>query len=99
TRSDRDWSSDVCSSDLRNCEPAMERHTSPPWWDVATCYPDGPREGKADRAKRHNADFLLQPFIQALQHPHQVGFAFQHGQHGIRSEERRVGKEWRERRR
>src|SRR6266576_506812 len=55
-------------------------------WDVATCYPDGPREGKADRAKRHNADFLLQPFIQPLQHPPQVGFAFQHGQHGIVAE-------------
>src|SRR5699024_2100521 len=43
TRSKRDWSSDVCSSDLRSCSGGCRWHSSSLLW----CWPSGGAEGLA----------------------------------------------------
>src|SRR5207249_6101535 len=90
TRSKRDWSSDVCSSDLAMCvalDPASG-HASvvgaghPPLLVVR----DGATESVASVA----------PPLGLVQHPEftETTIDFESGD-AFRSEERRVGKEWR----
>src|SRR5206468_5142123 len=68
TRSDRDWSSDVCSSDLVGGGPDRIRASD----EGRQLRVDGPQVGRAEGGERPS------------------------GGHA-RSEERRVGKEWRSR--
>src|SRR5699024_11266368 len=72
TRSKRDWSSDVCSSDLRDRLPSDDLQGR------------GRREGRDGRSRHHR------PGGRALR-------ADQNAAADDRSEERRVGKEWRSR--
>src|SRR5206468_10013063 len=79
TRSDRDWSSDVCSSDLfashrpddARCDQV--RHLEQPWQNVR-------------RARRERDEVALETVDAKADH---------RGRIGKRSEERRVGKECR----
>src|SRR5206468_10019319 len=94
TRSDRDWSSDVCSSDLAfrraigTAVPAAHLPSHAPGYAVriaAALFAQGRRETRR-HARRLNTlvdwRFFQGILLQAI----------------LRSEERRVGKEWRSRR-
>src|SRR2546428_6139738 len=81
TRSDRDWSSDVCSSDLGR-RGTSRRHAL-----GGETFLGGRTHG------RDKGPILAHP----LQEPYDVGRLQDLGQGGQRSEERRVGKECRSR--
>src|SRR5207249_7734226 len=91
TRSKRDWSSDVCSSDLAGCDvvvrAALDNHR------LAPC----PLEVQA-AASRFEADGRLTHWS-STQTPHMVkgalvaAYGLDADQVRVRSEERRVGKE------
>src|SRR5206468_7966135 len=97
TRSDRDWSSDVCSSDLfqyfreifglQDCAPCSSssrmRYLLLDAWEMASV---GRREV--------GPHFVRRNFLRGYQRPY--AFAFDHARN-VRSEERRVGKEWKSR--
>src|SRR5690606_39276544 len=85
TRFSRDWSSDVCSSDLFKIEGGFLRKRVRSF--ITEC------DGHTPGDKRHFPEALFQPFIIKI-------IPFQHGEvrfEGDRSEERRVGKECRSR--
>src|SRR5207249_5592806 len=91
TRSKRDWSSDVCSSDLIYANPggdtiAWERPAS-----IELIYPDGTKGFQVDAGIR-----IRGGFSRSTDNPkHAFRFFFRQE---YRSEERRVGKECRSRR-
>src|SRR5439155_15739169 len=78
TRWPRDWSSDVCSSDLRNLSPRRsgQNHRGLRFRGEL----DESRYGRAHRCRR---------LLETLPYPAPCGSDFERG----RSEERRVGKE------
>src|SRR5206468_9099401 len=86
TRSDRDWSSDVCSSDLvKALTTAGARVARGHGWRRV----EGLHVQRADRqAGRADASPFRRP-------PGRDAHRSDAGGHGGRSEERRVGKEWR----
>src|SRR5690606_40653587 len=94
TRFSRDWSSDVCSSDLLSLRPVIEQEALA--YAVASISP-----AEIDRINIHNASYrAMHLALNALK----VGpeFILVDGNRFIpypRSEERRVGKECRSRRR
>src|SRR2546421_1710248 len=81
TRSDRDWSSDVCSSDLQRLERRVR--------GVALRFRPGNGARVDERAHQHAVqDAVLRAVDHSAHHP---------GDFVYRSEERRVGKECRSR--
>src|SRR5690606_40339135 len=90
TRFSRDWSSDVCSSDLGTVEAGIVRFDS---IDALRAAPEGSLAGKIAFIDQH---------MERTRDGSGYGKAGAVRRHGpseaIRSEERRVGKEWRTRR-
>src|SRR5207248_11605575 len=81
TRSYGDWSSDVCSSDLRSCARRWRSR-----WASQKSLPVRSRHGDPDR--RHLARVIRRRAARSSR---------KRSHHNRRSEERRVGKEWRTR--
>src|SRR5690606_40366859 len=90
TRFSRDWSSDVCSSDLP--ERQVERLRE--FWETI-CRPNLPFMALPDFLEQSIFD-MNDATREWLGHLN-AARAMIDGQHGFRSEERRVGKEWRQR--
>src|SRR5206468_9065276 len=94
TRSDRDWSSDVCSSDLEAAGAEVLRVVGP----VAVgADPDLEQrrfvlEHRAAAGRRERAD--PRPGPDQREAVREVDLALVAGADRVRSEERRVGKEW-----
>src|SRR5206468_9187077 len=90
TRSDRDWSSDVCSSDLSQfagmpARNVLGEHGTPPWRNAAT----------ASFLPSDNHDLSLTALTTAGQQKwvQEMGRVNNYTSFALRSEERRVGKE------
>src|SRR5206468_5482360 len=87
TISDRDWSSDVCSSDLAEADKAAEKalaikpESAPDHLEIARRLEDIPRLSKWAEAEYRQVLTIVMP-------------GSQHDFTARRSEERRVGKEW-----
>src|SRR5207302_2873770 len=91
TRFSRDWSSDVCSSDLEGNRAVEERVLS----DLERLYPGQIRGNAVTRRFLHTREGIIacRPGSWQCRPPQYIGLR------GLvlagRSEERRVGKEWR----
>src|SRR5206468_7142601 len=84
TRSDRDWSSDVCSSDLLD----LVVRKGPTSLSVSFCHPYFCREPRSDQPLCALRDLCVRQ-VPSIRTPRNVALP----QAGNRSEERRVGKE------
>src|SRR5690606_40134188 len=97
-RFSRDWSSDVCSSDLRSVNP-LPPFVSP----ISVCFSHWPRSRLVTSAcarpgRRELRGIELVQFTRARSEAHERYWSLYQGASGsARSEERRVGKESRHR--
>src|SRR5690606_40911390 len=82
TRFSRDWSSDVCSSDLGSCRPSLS---------------DGQFTPAREQAPEQRSGILRMLQREHVTTGQGVHLAMRHQTRQIRSEERRVGKECRSR--
>src|SRR5699024_11393162 len=87
TRSKRDWSSDVCSSDLEQIEPKWQKY-----WQKHKTFKTPENH---DKPKYYVLDMFPYPSGSGLHVGHPEGYT---ATDILRSEERRVGKECRARR-
>src|SRR5699024_11638023 len=89
TRSKRDWSSDVCSSDLGLIILSGARHG-----DVGQLLLSGRTEQAVERARWWQGHFPDHYYLELQRTEHADDEAVVQASLQVRSEERRVGKEW-----